>query len=197
MGGTIAMEMAQQLIAQNEDVALLVFLETYNWAGFSAGTLFDAVYYYYQKSVFHLGNILLSGDRKGFLRAKLKELRNRAAIWPEMIMSKVAPDILSASRSSLLAAQVWITNDRAAAAYAPKPYGGKIVQFRPFKEYSRCRHPDMSWERIAVGGLEIHELPFYPGGMLIEPFVRVLAQKLGDSLEAALRTNRNTVSARG
>jgi hypothetical protein len=33
-------------------------------------------------------------------------------------------------------------------------------------------------KRLAAGGVEIHELPVYPGGMLFEPFVAGLAEKL-------------------
>jgi hypothetical protein len=39
-----------------------------------------------------------------------------------------------------------------------------------------------------VGGLEVYRLPVYPAGMLVEPFVQILAKKLTASLDEAYQT---------
>jgi hypothetical protein len=45
--------------------------------------------------------------------------------------------------------------------------------------------PCMGWTGFAAGGLAIVELPVYPGGMFVEPYVRVLAEKLRACLDEA------------
>jgi thioesterase domain-containing protein len=43
---------------------------------------------------------------------------------------------------------------------------------------SSYRAPLLGWGELAVGGLEIHEIPSTHLGMLQEPHVQVLAEKL-------------------
>jgi len=69
--------------------------------------------------------------------------------------------------------------------YVPKAYPGVVTDFRPLKQYSIYRRPDLKWEKLALGGQEIVELTVYPAGMLVEPFVKSLAEKLKKSIEAA------------
>ena len=42
--------------------------------------------------------------------------------------------------------------------------------------------PAFGWGDVVRGGLEIHELPIRPKGMLIEPFCKMLAQTLTQCL---------------
>ena len=74
MGGTIALEMAQQLHAQGREVVLLALFETYNWANLPAFSLFDKIYYYLQKIEFHGRNIILldAEEKKIFFSEKAK-----------------------------------------------------------------------------------------------------------------------------
>lgn len=43
--------------------------------------------------------------------------------------------------------------------------------------------PQVSWEELAAGGMDVHELPVYFGGMLVEPFVSSLAEQLKTCLD--------------
>jgi aspartate racemase len=43
--------------------------------------------------------------------------------------------------------------------------------------------PDLGWSELATGGVEIHEVPGTHLGMLMEPHVRVLGEKLMASIE--------------
>jgi len=43
----------------------------------------------------------------------------------------------------------------------------------------------MGWGDLAVGGLDIIELPVRPGGIFIEPYVSVLAEGLRARIDAA------------
>jgi acyl transferase domain-containing protein/thioesterase domain-containing protein len=190
MGGTVALEMAQQLHAQGQKVALLALLETYNWANLPAMSFLDDVYYYAQKIEFHWRNFLLlkSKEKLTFIQEKAKVAKSRKKIWFESIKSKLSHNFNQGSEQQLSLSQFWETNDRAALNYVPKPYPGRITQFRPVKEYGRYHGPELGWHKLAAGGVEIHELPVYPAGMLVEPFVRLLAKKLKACIHKALET---------
>ena len=69
-------------------------------------------------------------------------------------------------------------NDKAALAYQPKPYPGKITLFRPKKSYVDFNDPHYGWDGLIMGTLEIHELRVRLSGMLQEPNVQHLADVL-------------------
>ena len=45
--------------------------------------------------------------------------------------------------------------------------------------------PNVNWDGIALGTLEVIRLPIYPAGMLLEPFVKGLALALQSAIERA------------
>jgi hypothetical protein len=65
-------------------------------------------------------------------------------------------------------------------------YPGKVTLFRPRRNYSFLRDPQMGWAGFAAGGLEIVELPVNTGGRFVEPYVRNLAENLRNRLDGAL-----------
>ena len=66
--------------------------------------------------------------------------------------------------------------------YRPQPYRGRVAVFRPRGFFAGLASPSLGWEGVVTSGLEIHELPVYPKGMLIEPFCRSLAQAIASCL---------------
>ena len=109
-------------------------------------------------------------------------------MWFEIIKSKFGHNFHQGNGQHLYLSQLWETNDRAAANYVPRAYSGRITQFRPIKEYGRYDGPELGWDKLAAGGVEVHELPVYPAGMLVEPFVRLLAEKMKVCIHKALET---------
>jgi hypothetical protein len=69
-------------------------------------------------------------------------------------------------------------NDRAALEYVPQPYKGRVAVIRPKGHFAGETNPSLGWGECVHGGLEVHQLPFYPRGMLVEPFCRVLAETM-------------------
>jgi hypothetical protein len=98
----------------------------------------------------------------------------------------VASNLGNNSRRSIGKVQhlykLWKNNDQAAKNYVPKTYPGRIIHFRPIREYAKFDTPKARWEKIATEGVKTYRLPVYPAGMLVEPFVKVLAEKLKESL---------------
>ncbi len=185
MGGTVALEMAQQLRAQGQEVALLLFMETYNWNNAPPQSFLDIVYYYFQKIQFNWGR-LLSGE-KGFLKRRMDLIKERLALLIETMKSKRGFEFHRDNGYHSLLYQLEETNDRAAIEYAPKDtYPGRIVHFIPAKEYKNNNLPELNWSEIAAGGIELHKLPVYPRQMLTEPFVSLLAEKINVCLQDVL-----------
>ena len=114
-------------------------------------------------------------------------LLDRRKVVYGMLRSKLQRMFSHKDDQSSILSRIWETNDQAAFNYQPKPYHGKIIQFLPIKEYAHHIGPDLGWDKLANDGLEIHQLPFYPAGMLTEPFVQQLACKLRVCLEETLQ----------
>jgi thioesterase domain-containing protein len=74
---------------------------------------------------------------------------------------------------------------QAIQSYLPKPYAGRLVLFRAierdkFKEDNR----GMGWAALTTGDLQIFDVPGDHLGILKEPNVQVLAEKLQTHLSA-------------
>jgi hypothetical protein len=69
--------------------------------------------------------------------------------------------------------------------YVPRPYSGRVAVIRPKGSFWGLDHPSLGWGEVVRDGLEIREIPVYPKGMLIEPFVQMLAAELKVCLENA------------
>jgi thioesterase domain-containing protein/acyl carrier protein len=184
MGGTIALEMAQQLRSQGQQVALLALMDTLNWANITASSRLDVLRILFQKVAFHWKNFLLIDrkDKPRFIRGKLTTLGHRVQIW--FSAGLVRKPFRKTSQAVDLAA-LWQTNDRALLHYMPKPYGGRVIHFRPLEQYATDDIPEREWDELA-SRLEKITLPVYPAGMLLEPFVGSLAAKLRDCLDNAI-----------
>ena len=57
------------------------------------------------------------------------------------------------------------------------------------------RYPALlGWEGLAEGGVDLHKMPVYPAGMLVEPFVEKTAAVLTACIDEALAGQRISVS---
>jgi amino acid adenylation domain-containing protein len=189
LGGTIALEMAQQLHAKNDKVALLALFETLNWANSKAESFFNNVQFYLEKTNFHLRNFLLlsPNEKITFLQEELYSLKSRKDVWSGMLLSKFRKSLQFRNSTPLLLSKLWKVNYQAALHYEPKIYPGRIVHFQPIKEYSLYNFPASAWEGLAAGGIKTYKLNVYPGAMMVEPFVRDTAKTLKACLDRELR----------
>jgi len=189
MGGTVAFEVAQQIQAQGERVALLALFDTMDWSKIPLPSVWAKSYQAVERLGFHAANFLRL-DREGraqFLRGKAKALRSRIPVWRGMLLARLNRKGPAETSESLVLARVWQTNDRAALEYIPRPYVGMVTDFRPTKQYRVLDKPGAKWDQLAKGGQQVVVLPSYPAGMLVEPFVKHLAAALGKSIDDAVR----------
>jgi len=189
MGGTIALEVAQQLQERGERVALLALFDTMDWSKIPIPSFLGRGYQSFQRLGFHASNFFRLDNRGKFqfFKEKAKTLRSRIPVWRGMVIAEFDGHQPTAASESLLLAKVWRTNDRACMNYTPRPYAGKITDFRPLKQYRAFDRLDAKWEHLAEGGLDVVVLPTYPAGMLVEPFVKDLASALEKSIDEAIR----------
>jgi thioesterase domain-containing protein len=189
MGGTIALEMAQQLKTLGEGTALLALFDTMNWSNVLPASIWRATYHVAQRVGFYGMNFFLL-DFQGkvkFLKEKLKALRSRSYVWCGVLLGRLGKTLSERSGKSVAFARIWEANDRAILTYIPRAYPGKITDFRPMVQYARYSSPESKWRQLAHGGQEIISLPVYPEGMLLEPFVKHLADALSGAIDKAIQ----------
>jgi len=170
LGGTVAFEVARQLVAAGETVGLLALLDC------PAPISIFQVRGFLTSARAHVDNWLQSSPRKKLsyvadvVRRRLGtadfELRDKSHEQPGGGIPK--------EYKSLLQAQTI-----AARRYRAKPHTGRAVLFRTKGSASSPPNdPTRGWGKLIRGGLEIQEIPGDHLTMLTEPHVHVLAEKL-------------------
>jgi thioesterase domain-containing protein/non-ribosomal peptide synthetase component F len=195
MGGTVAFEIAQQLRALGESVALLAVIDTVNWCALPRHTAWSRTRIQTERVLFHFRSLLqLSGSgRTIYLHEKLAVLRERSRLWRGALLRRVMRRHGGDETGSELLARIWKENHAASVSYVPKPYPGGVTDIRPMQTYSRYKSPGANWDALALGGVDIVTLPAYPASLLVEPFVCHLASYLRAVLDRARETKRNCV----
>jgi amino acid adenylation domain-containing protein len=197
-GGLIAFEMAQQLHAQGQQVAVLALFDTYA-PGFrdqssQAGSFHYQAHRFMQRVNLHLGNLLLlesdgkikyAREKAALVRRRLKSTIKKAI---ESRIKKVAPKWSQSNGNAEPAAGQKRVDAaiKALREYVPEVYPGHVTLFRATKQpagYNNDR--DLGWVKLAAGGIAIHEIPGYHGSIVMEPRVRVLAERLQACLRRA------------
>jgi amino acid adenylation domain-containing protein len=186
LGGTIALEMAQQLVSQGQEVALLAMVETYN----ISSTTVDLPFYYgwwhrLQNLKFHWDNLWLipTRDKLTFLLKKSRTELERMNLWSVATFSKLALKLRLPISEKYPHIDLTKANDAAHLNYLPKSYVGKITLFRPKEHFAGLNQYDFGWGEVAQQGVEVRTLPVYPRGSLVEPFVRELAKQLKECID--------------
>jgi thioesterase domain-containing protein len=184
-GGLLAFEMARQLDAAGQPVALVALLDTFapmrpdaaaapaaaprslsaaDWLNLLAGLppwLDDAL---------RLGPEKIAARLRRKLRVALK--RGQA---PRL------SDFLDDSLSHVPAHHLAFMQQHyeAILAYQPRPYAGRVTLFRARSQaLSQLAAPDKGWSALALGGVDIREFAGSHHTLLREPFVTGLAKQL-------------------
>ena len=185
MGGSIAYEIAQQLRAEGEAVAMVALFDTINWSKVTKRSRTSRLKYQMQRLWFHLRNFVLlnSQEKVRFVREKWNELKRRAIVWRGSFRGAFTRSDKSDQSKSLLLSKIWKMHDAAALHYVPRPLDARIVAFRPLKQYSMVGDTFEHWDKLALRGQDVVTLPVYPAGMLVEPFVQKLATTLRQHMD--------------
>jgi thioesterase domain-containing protein/acyl carrier protein len=194
MGGEIAFEMAQQLHAQNQSVALLALLdarvpssvETLADADLEATLLADVARYFGLSPDLRESLALLSKDE---LLASVLEKGKKAGLIPADIEALQAQRLLDLCKSDF----------RASRNYTLRRYPGRLTLFKASEDLSRASSdPTLGWSDWAEGGVDVQMVPGNHANMVYQPNVETLAEKLTaciDQVQSDLRWPGGTINA--
>jgi len=191
MGGAVAYEMACQLKASGEEIALLALFDTMELSSFLPPSFLQMSYYNCQRLFFHVWNLfaLNSRDRSRFVSEKLSSLRVRIPVWfAKRSRKKTAADATSFSQAEVLD-RVWQANFRAYLAYTAKPFAGVVTDICPSRQYRLLDSPSLKWEHVALGGRKKVILPVNPPAILADPFVGHLSRALKQCIDDAIQSS--------
>jgi len=194
MGGTVALEIASELRKMGDEVSFLALLETYNWSELPSRSIYDKTKFIIEKFVYHWKNFnLLSNEgKKAFIRTKSYDLRKRTKIWLGKFISILFQTDYQQVNTMIRQSQIWKLNDKACFAYKAKYYDGKITVILPQKRYSVHSVPEAMWNNNYAKEIDLVVLPFYPAGMLVEPFVQELAKIINKKISEAIQLKVST-----
>lgn len=201
-GGVVAYEMARQLEAGGEKVALLGLINCS-----PPNTEYErpnrrplAWKLKFLRNIFYwIGCFCFSWtwrERKDFMRWKLAVFRRKAtgtAAPPEQAQLDLTDldELLNLADYSLKQRELWQHHVRLLLAYRPGTYGGTVTLFRTRGHaFVTSFDENYGWSDLARGGLTIRLMPGGHGNILDEPHVRAVAR----AFEACVPAARGAVS---
>lgn len=178
-GGLVAYEMAQQLSAQGHKVALLCLFDT-------PGPDFSKSLSIPERVFGHSINFLSRGP--SYFLDKLKNPAHNPQKILEANYGKSNLENHSLSSNDQRRLEILKENQEAKRNYVVQPYSGRLSIFRSLDHpdnlnYYKFLDPKLGWERLAVGGLDVFDIPGDHLGILQAPHVQFLAEKIKGCLE--------------
>jgi aspartate racemase len=153
-GGVVAYEMAQQLVGQGQQVAFLGLFDTF------------------------IGRYLT------FLRLH-QRFSNLFQLTPSELLRRIKYKIEKKFVKDDNKYSPYLYNPnlprRMLEAYTPQVYSGRVTLFKAMNQISvnyAITPPEVGWRKFVNGELEIHEIPGSHVGILEEPNVKILAEKM-------------------
>jgi len=187
-GGFVALEMAQQLSAQSQEVGLLALMDTMyrdltrrknssgpNPPSSNTPGSQRLLSYYTRRLVYHYRRRELAQSFRNILKRVLRGCYWWLAysfIFRHISFIRLRINYIKYVRRML---------GRAEWSYVPKAYPGQVLYF--LSEDRKQDFDDVNWRKVAGTGLEIHIVPGYHSGILHEPNVRILAEHLRNFLD--------------
>jgi acyl-CoA synthetase (AMP-forming)/AMP-acid ligase II/thioesterase domain-containing protein/acyl carrier protein len=185
--GLVAYEMAQQLVTQDQKVALLVLFDTHCPTLSVKSLDFNPLQ-------IHLRNLsqLEMKEKLAYIMTKVKYKIQQNLKLIKLFFRKVAEKFYLKFKLpmpyALHYSLIVEANQKLAGDYALQAYPGKVTLFRVSDQPVRYDQiSDLGWSALAVGGVEIHEVPGGHMGMFQEPHVQMLAEKLRVCIDKALQ----------
>ncbi len=177
MGGIVALEMAQQLLEQGEQISFLGLIDTY---------IVGAEDYQEPNGAKQLVNILAPDIDLPWQYLRQLDSDEQIIYIMEMLKQRnfLPPNFDLVQVRRLI--QVYNLNARAAYSYTPKSYPDKITLFQATEsELPASQAQSLSFlERLATKEVETYRVPGKHKTMFFKPHIKTLAQELQKCLEA-------------
>ncbi|MCO6509297.1 MAG: hypothetical protein J5I65_00730 [Aridibacter famidurans] len=191
VGGLTAYEVAQQLEAQGEEVALVALIDTYapGYPTLARGTskLKRKLFAKYDRAAHHVDTlrILERGQRWPYVKSKAEKAFNSYKRKYRNLKKQLKREVLERLGRELTDELKDVQNNiqLASSAYRARPYSGKVVLFRASKQRRGIVRDDtLGWSKFVTGELDIHEIRGTHGSIVVEPRVRHVAGILKEYL---------------
>lgn len=186
-GGNVAYEMARQLEAQGEQVALLaLFNSPAQNSAYGRIRITPAFCFRFVKNLAYWTAHVLelaSDQRRQLLQWKARAIAKKCLRL--LHLRRPAPSNLDVEEWMDLSGQpeerhqLWAAHLRAYLDHRPKPYAGCVTLFRTRGHPVLCSFDDAcGWRELVTGGVEVHVVPGAHESILDEPHVRTAAEAL-------------------
>jgi len=187
MGGTVALEMAQQLNAQGEDVGLVAMFDSYGPHYFEfVSEAADDVSSLKKKIIGHINDLMDLKPRQQFEYFKSRV----TARWSTQSRKLLVQAYKMIGRPLPHELRYWdieTINVQILNAYQPNPYTGRIALFLAREQvHDVYCDPTMGWSNIARGEFEILNVPGNHNTLIEQP-------RLGQMLRIALHGTQGHV----
>jgi thioesterase domain-containing protein/acyl carrier protein len=177
-GGVIAFEVAQQLVSQGDQVALLALFDSC-----LPGAQKVLPMPIYKRLLHHLNQILQIGPNYllEMLKRKMNISYGKIAFKNNFFRIKNLEYLIRREAYNQGVKKYSIN-------YVPQVYPDRVTLFKAIdRDITNVEvvevEPGLGWTKLAAGGLEIHEIPGDHHGILKEPNVQLLAEKLKLSID--------------
>jgi amino acid adenylation domain-containing protein len=189
LGGTVAMEMAQQLIAAGETVGLVALIEDHNIRAMHWPLPLRQRFInrFILNPYFHLRNVVNAqgAGKLDFFMEKLHVEIRRIQVSVRGRWAALQHRFLPGSASAMPHIKIADIYEDALVRYDVRPYPGELSVFMAGHHLAGFDDPLGGWGQVAQGGVRLYSLPCSPRGSLIEPYVRQLAACLRGCLDRA------------
>jgi thioesterase domain-containing protein/acyl carrier protein len=201
LGGTLALEMARQLIASGETVGLVALIEIYNLRAMRWPLPLHQRFTnrFILNPYFHLQNLFAAegaGKLTFFmekLRVEITRIKASARLGWAHLRHRLLPDAAAATPHAKLA-DIY---EEALAQYDVRPYPGELTLFLAERHLAGYHAHLGGWGEVAQGGVRLFSLPISPRGSLVEPYVGQLAALLRSCLDRAIENSKDAVPEPG
>jgi amino acid adenylation domain-containing protein len=181
LGGIVAFEMAQQLLGQGQQVALLALLDSVAaGAGEELKLNDESLFRMFANNLGRRFGVEFADLSGRTLDEQLSQLRRRAVELNALPASMDMRQMHGLFRS-------FKDIIEAVMRYEPRNYPGRVNLFRAEQRLARTpTDPTDGWGALAAGGVEMHVMPGDHFTMISMPHARPLADRLSVCIEAAL-----------
>ena len=181
LGALIALELAQELLRQGHEVALVAVLDE---PSSPAGDRFPSTLTDLLHLLANLPRWLAEELRRKKLATLLSDVLRKLRVWRRRLGRRTTAPVdleeaLDVSRLSEAQRRLMESHLRAEKEYAPQAYPGRVALFRArIQPLFGSHRPDLGWGKVAGGGVEVHVVPGDHLTLLREPQVQALAGRL-------------------
>ncbi len=189
LGGTIAYEIARQLKESGNEVVLVAMFETYNIQN-NTPPFVLRTFHKFENLFFQVMNLYITSkeSRLQYFSEKFNVEINRLKVKLKIVKSKLFSLLKIENNLSYQHLLINKINDGAQNSHSQKLFDGEVILFKPVRYFAGYNNVYFGWENLAGKNFNIINMPCYPRGSLNEPFVKLLAEKLGEVL------NKNVIS---